>query len=226
MDASSKLEQAIANRLPDTGSNSHIGYAEDISTKNNLALASVFTDHDVNLDPREQYQRMQLRSKIDKTVSRYPTYDASYNTGRGVIVVNDMDKREDAWPTDNPNNVKISDMMAQVYRQFGGNLKDLRFVIQNSILNQGTLHILETIYQDMGTTKYDTVGIFSRPAVGATDHEAQAFNALLGSDNVRPTVYMLTDHHGEAGGKRVQRILTFPPGTTDNFVWHMAIILG
>jgi hypothetical protein len=228
VDASDKLDQAIANKSPDKGSNSHDGYDEAESTETLQGISNVLTEPGVGLNTDTVFRRMKLTSKNtpDPTKPKHATYDADYNIAGGSIVVHGMDKGDDTWPKGNPERVRTSDLMAQVYRGFGGNIRDLRVVIQDSVLNPGTIEILETIYKDMGDAQNLVIGDFKRPAAGATDSQAQAFNALLGSDNVRPTVYMLTDHHGEAGDKRVQQIFTFPPDLGDGHTWNIAIILG
>ena len=48
--------------------------------------------------------------------------------------------------------------------------------------------------------------------------EDDTYKALMGSDNGRPFVYMLKDHHNALGNKKVTEIHTI--GAPDAIIWY------
>ncbi|KAF7948941.1 hypothetical protein EAE96_008120 [Botrytis aclada] len=131
-----------------------------------------------------------------------------YNAKKGTIVVDDIEASNDAMT--GANRLQSCSITYQSWNQVAGphNVGKLKMAIQKNVKNLGTRQIAKDAYTRKGLDfKKDTGDWAMDPA---DNTRQQAFLALLGSDNGRPTEYMLTDFHNTLGDKTVMRILTYP----------------
>lgn len=98
----------------------------------------------------------------------------------------------------------------------GRNLSTLKHSIQHTIVNVQTLQIMELIYTRTGyTPRRDPT--WRR----WTEEETPSwFFALLGTDNCKGTVFLLTQHAVEAGKKEIAEIWTFWDDEYPN-IWYI-----
>ncbi|KAI9642415.1 hypothetical protein NHQ30_009220 [Ciborinia camelliae] len=154
----------------------------------------------------------------------------AYNPDKGIIIVDDV-AGEDAHAITDPKKLEPSSITYQSYRQIARNkLKNLKMVIQRNLKNKGTRKMISDAYdlsQNLNITS--SVGDW---AMDATDMmREKTFLTLLGTDNGKPTVDMLTDFHSLLGNQLVERIFTFPYQGCEDVgdglgCWHMALMTG
>ncbi|KAL8780314.1 MAG: hypothetical protein Q9213_006538, partial [Squamulea squamosa] len=87
-----------------------------------------------------------------------------------------------------------------------GSLSTLKYSIQKTVVNQQTTRVLELAYENMGypqTARGDTT--WRRWTEQDTPNW---FYALLGTDNCKGTLFLLTQHAVEAGKKEITEIWT------------------
>src|SRR5450432_3641802 len=99
-------------------------------------LWSTFSDPKVNLDQADEFQRVNLMSRSNPPGSP-DLNEGFYNTEKGVIIIDKVDSSKDKLPKGDNRIVPASKQMAQIYQKLGGNLKDLRVIIQKDIQNKG-----------------------------------------------------------------------------------------
>ncbi|KAL8925525.1 MAG: hypothetical protein Q9208_003416 [Pyrenodesmia sp. 3 TL-2023] len=92
----------------------------------------------------------------------------------------------------------------------GGPISNLRSVVQHLVLNKGTQEVLKQAYEANGWRPgYDGLEGWRKWTEKETP---QFFDALLGTDNVKGTVWLLRDHADEIGRKDIEAIWSR---------WHM-----
>ncbi|KAL8645979.1 MAG: hypothetical protein Q9226_007058 [Calogaya cf. arnoldii] len=88
----------------------------------------------------------------------------------------------------------------------GGPISDLKHVIQHIVVNAQTQKVVQTAYQAL---KYTTRKIDPDPWKKFTENSTPLwFCALLATDNVKGTVFLLNDHSVEMGRKTISEIWT------------------
>ncbi|TGO51473.1 hypothetical protein BOTNAR_0355g00140 [Botryotinia narcissicola] len=158
-----------------------------------------------------------------------------YNADEGIIVVDDVEAANDNLASSDPKRLQSSSITYQTWSRIAGpsgKIGGLKMVVQQNVKNLGTRKMIRDAYTSRGLDfKKDTGDWTIDPK---DDARQQAFLALLGSDNGRPTGYMLTDFHNSLGDKKVTRILTYQfEGDEDEIEvndglgwWHMVLIVG
>ena len=149
-------------------------------------------------------------------------YLNAFNTDSGVIVAlgnwrdNDKNRKE--------NQLQWSEIMYQTWKLAasmpvtegedhspGGRISNLRAVVQSLVTNAGTLAILKNAYEANDWVPHRDVEWrqWTEPST------RNFFYALLGTDNVKGTVWLLKDHAVEIGRKDISSIWTLWDGSAD-----------
>ncbi|KAL8719191.1 MAG: hypothetical protein Q9225_003770 [Loekoesia sp. 1 TL-2023] len=101
----------------------------------------------------------------------------------------------------------------------GGPISNLKCVVQHIVTNDGTKGVMKTMYEK------------NRYSIGQGDMEWKKwteedslywFYALLGTDNVRGTVWLLRDHANEIGRKTVTEIWTRWEAANPD-IWYVVV---
>ncbi|KAL8848217.1 MAG: hypothetical protein Q9221_006735 [Calogaya cf. arnoldii] len=142
-------------------------------------------------------------------------YKNAFNTRDGVIVAKENFKKDDKVQELNWSELiyhtwhraaKRADRKFMWCSQepVGGPLSNLQTVIQSSVVNGKTTNVLGLMYKRRGLKPPE-----SEQWVRWTEDEFPAFwLALMGSDNVKGTVYLLRDHAQELGRKIITEVWT------------------
>ena len=96
--------------------------------------------------------------------------------------------------------MRFSDQCFQAWGEEGGT-DGLNTLIQQQVQNQPAKDAMVKGHRDRGVP-------LSKPQTWGPDDDT--YKALTGSDNGRPFIYMLKDHHGALGNKKVNQITTIP----------------
>ncbi|KAF7934996.1 uncharacterized protein EAE98_003041 [Botrytis deweyae] len=154
-----------------------------------------------------------------------------YNADKGIIVVNDVDSRNDfRGPTD-PKKLASSSITYQSFQAIAGTkVGGLKIVVQKNVPNPGSRKMIADAYKNQNLNIDSDTGDWAMDANNSA--KEKAFLTLLGTDNGRPTINMLTDFHDPLGNKKVTRILTYPHKDCEEELndglgcWHMALMIG
>ncbi|KAF7956123.1 hypothetical protein EAE96_005043 [Botrytis aclada] len=154
-----------------------------------------------------------------------------YNADKGIIVVDDVDSRNDfRGPTD-PKKLSSSSITYQSFQAIAGSkVSGLKIVVQKNVQNPGTRKMIADAYTSQNLNIGSDTGDWAMDANNSA--KEKTFLTLLGTDNGRPTTYMLTDFHDPLGNKKVTRILTYPYKGCEEEVkdglgcWHMVLMIG
>ncbi|KAL8922222.1 MAG: hypothetical protein Q9208_005301 [Pyrenodesmia sp. 3 TL-2023] len=99
----------------------------------------------------------------------------------------------------------------------GKPISNLQSVVQHTIVNQGTLEVLEAAYKAAGYP----IGQGDTTWQRWTETDTQFFFfGLLGTDNCKGTVWLLNDHSAEIGKKMVSVIWTRWTGLSPD-IWYV-----
>ncbi|KAM5430461.1 hypothetical protein McanMca71_007223 [Microsporum canis] len=133
-----------------------------------------------------------------------PIHEALYSPKLKAIQIKESYSRRDYLP--DGTRATYSELTFQNWKSVAGdNVKDLKWVVQDTILNEGTWNTIAAARQAIKVTEGEAVFVPSKPG-SAMDN---AFNSLSGTENVRGTWFMLADHHTELGGLKVVGIRTY-----------------
>ncbi|TGO69372.1 hypothetical protein BELL_0778g00010 [Botrytis elliptica] len=154
-----------------------------------------------------------------------------YNADKGIIVVDDVDSRNDfRGPTD-PKKLSSSSITYQSFRAIAGTkVGGLKIVVQKNVQNPGSRKMIADAYKSQNLNIDSDTGDWAMDVNNSA--KEKAFSTLLGPDNGRPTIYMLTDFHDPLGNKKVTRILTYPYKGCEEEVndgvgcWHIVLMIG
>ncbi|KAL8765551.1 MAG: hypothetical protein Q9209_007422 [Squamulea sp. 1 TL-2023] len=152
---------------------------------------------------------------VDKSNKRTP-YRNSFNTKDGVIVA-EMNFRSD----DQTKKLEWSELMYQTWQAAsawadhqslygvvphpkGGPISNLKSVIQSLVVNDQTMAIIRRLYEANGFVPEEDVDWRK----WTEDGQPAFWLALLGTDNIKGTVYLLNDHPQEIGRKVITEIWT------------------
>ncbi|KAL8896318.1 MAG: hypothetical protein Q9207_007764 [Kuettlingeria erythrocarpa] len=134
-------------------------------------------------------------------------YDNYFDTVHGIIVANmnfnALDTRRD---------LNWSEIMYQTWQRVNdeytkarGPISNLRAVVQKTVTNLGTRTVLKTMYDTLRLP----INQGDPNWYSWTETKApQFFMALLGTDNVKGTIWLLNDHAAEIGKKEITTIWT------------------
>lgn len=142
--------------------------------------------------------------------SEEPAYENIINTRDGVTVALDNDRERDKAE----QQLNWSELMYQAWQvtkaeddksgvATGGTLSTLQYSVQMNVINDQAVQILELAYSNMGYPgQYSGDETWRR----WSKLDIQTKNwwlALLGTDNCKGRVYLLTQHAVEVGGRRL-----------------------
>ncbi|KAL8692374.1 MAG: hypothetical protein Q9218_002593 [Villophora microphyllina] len=184
-------------------------YAPDADIQQDLQ------SHDIDITHMEKW----TVDSVDQT-TQFPNRDDSYvnafNTKDGVIVAIANWKQDDTAE----EKLQWSELMYNVWHEAqsladqrhakdpsqppGGPISNLRIVVQQTVINSETMSVLRTMYEKNG---FKIVG---DPTWQLWDEQNTPnwFYAILGTPNVRGTLWLLNDHAAEIGGKMPVRVYT------------------
>ncbi|KAJ8065160.1 hypothetical protein OCU04_005873 [Sclerotinia nivalis] len=192
----------------------------------------VYEDLTGILPERSSFTRMNWHTNVPTDKDSIVNY-GGYNKETGTIVVDDVVAANDLLPTGDPRRLKSSDITFQSWQHVAGDkVGELNTVVQKNVQNDGARKMLQDIYQRRGLSIDNGKGDF---AMDPNDFDREEdFLSLLGTDNGRPTTYMLKDYHGALGDKKVTQILTYAYKTCENMkgdmidgpCWHMILKIG
>ncbi|KAL8846409.1 MAG: hypothetical protein Q9221_008490 [Calogaya cf. arnoldii] len=158
---------------------------------------------------------------ITETRLRQTAFFNAFNTFSGIIYAkgnwrsSDANKKENQlqWSEIMYQTWKISASAAQEDRAPNGPISNLRAVVQKNAVNEGTKEIFRAAYESQND-----------PLVPGEDFEWRAwteqshpsfFLAMLGTDNVKGTIWLLKDHAVEIGRKDISAIHSLWSGDLD-----------
>ncbi|KAI9794612.1 MAG: hypothetical protein M1816_004499 [Peltula sp. TS41687] len=147
------------------------------------------------------------RTEIRNPGARQDILRASFSRKEGTIVAEwKYSKDYDATPNTGNRRLPQSELMYQQWKDLPGN-GQLKFVIQKEVANEESQKVIARAYTTTGKNSRQPTTYAPN---GADQKETDAFYALLGTDNSRPTAYMMTDHNKALGGARVTKIHIYP----------------
>ncbi|KAL8959783.1 MAG: hypothetical protein Q9183_005576 [Haloplaca sp. 2 TL-2023] len=135
-------------------------------------------------------------------------YQNGFDTKNGLIVAynnyRDADRQKQLpWSEIMYGSWKAIQAQAQQFGQRNGPISGLRVVVRMGIANPGTYGILLRIYT------MRRIPVQERKWVKWTlEEQPSAFLALLGTDNVKGVIWLLSDHAAEIGKKTITAIRT------------------
>ncbi|KAI4132548.1 MAG: hypothetical protein LQ338_000647 [Usnochroma carphineum] len=146
----------------------------------------------------------------------YAAYDNYFDTVNGILIANANYNSLDSQKT-----LPWSEIMYQTWQTIGrlyrkgGPISNLRTVVQKTVVNRGTRAVLTTLYK----TRQLSMNAGDRTWYKWTEvEEPQFFFALLGTDNIKGTIWLLNDHAAEIGKKEITEVWTRWPSTYPD-VW-------
>lgn len=164
-----------------------------------------------------------------KAVDEDPAYFNIFDTKNGIIIA-EGNWRED----DNQKKLQWSEIMYQTWKLAmanentmaasgqmkspGAPISNLQSVVQHDVVNDGTRAVIKAAYEANGfVAGQDDAEQWREWTEAATP---SFFYGLLGTDNVKGTVWLLNDHAAEIGKKDVSTIWTrWTPGVPD--MWYV-----
>ncbi|KAI4096999.1 MAG: hypothetical protein LQ339_006854 [Xanthoria mediterranea] len=187
-------------------------------------LAGTF---EVGFDEPEMAQRMRERGMstadmdvwevnsfdpIRKVRLKQTAYFNAFNTAEGIIVAqgnwrsSDQNKKEDQlqWSEIMYQTWKIAAAQAEKDQLPHGPISNLRAVVQNHVVNHGTLEVVRAAYKENQLEPWEDP--HWRP--WTEDSHRSFFLGMLGTDNVKGTVWLLNDHAAGIGRKEISAIHT------------------
>lgn len=187
-------------------------------------LAGTF---EVGVDDPEMAQRMRERgmNTADMDVWEVNSFDPvrevrlkqtayfnAFNTAEGIIVAqgnwrsSDQNKKEDQlqWSEIMYQTWKIAAAQAEKDQLPHGPISNLRAVVQNHVVNHGTLQVVRAAYKENQLEPWED----PHWRAWTEDSHRSFFLGMLGTDNVKGTVWLLNDHAAGIGRKEISAIHT------------------
>jgi hypothetical protein len=128
---------------------------------------------------------------------------------------------------DNAKTLQWSEVAFQRYQEActedSEDVSKLESILRIAVGNQHTINTLEKVYESLGKEFGDDgekVILHANAAAGSA--EKAAFDAMLRTDNIRGTNWMLTDHHQALGNKKITTLTIWP----DDDVTAILVSLG
>lgn len=142
----------------------------------------------------------------DKLPDRDSAYDNYFDTVNGIIIANINFNALDSQKA-----LPWSEIMYQTWQRVneeftkGGPISNLRAVVQKTVTNLGTRAVLKTMYNTLQLSiSQGDANWYSWTELKAPEF----FMALLGTDNVKGTIWLLNDHAAEIRKKEITTIWT------------------
>lgn len=133
--------------------------------------------------------------KVTAEGSPIPAYDLYVSKSGENIITSSSYKSDDVSSIGKP--LSYSDIMFNVLKESGVDLKNIKRSIQASIENKITQSVIESIGSKVQRGQVITIN--------PTDHR-DAFFTLLGTDNCKATAFMLNQYANEFGSKTITSI--------------------
>ncbi|KAL8750029.1 MAG: hypothetical protein Q9199_007326 [Rusavskia elegans] len=149
---------------------------------------------------------------VRKIRLKQTAYFNAFNTAAGIIVAkgnwrsSDQNKKEDQ--------LQRSEIMYQTWKEAAaqaekdqlphGPISNLRAVVQSNVVNHGTLEIFRAAYKENKLEPWEDPHWRS----WTEDSHISFFLGMLGTDNVKGTIWLLNDHAAEIGRKEISAIHT------------------
>lgn len=177
-----------------------------------------------NIDaPNTNMDTWQISGLNPETLQRdvWPAYYNIFDTFNGVIIAEGNQRASDSQKA-----LQWSELMYQTWQLAeqkanalagknhppGGPISNLRSIVQHIIHNKGTQQVMRAAYEANGWVPgYDGPEEWRKWTEQDTATK-RFFFGLLGTDNVKGTVWLLNDHANEIGRKDISAIWTR---------WHM-----
>ncbi|KAM5474297.1 hypothetical protein MauCBS54593_001871 [Microsporum audouinii] len=204
------LEEAISTRKPDVTKPPIDRFYKIERSKNQMAALepAKLAETIGGAKDDKSFTHIQVTNNKDLFIrpvsDTVPIHEALYSPKLKAIQIKESYSRRDYLP--DGTRATYSELTFQNWKSVAGdNVKDLKWVVQDTILNEGTWNTIAAARQAIKVTEGEAVFVPSKPG-SAMDN---AFNSLSGTENVRGTWFMLADHHTELGGLKVVGIRTY-----------------
>ncbi|EFR02320.1 hypothetical protein MGYG_05317 [Nannizzia gypsea CBS 118893] len=220
-----RLKDALKNKKPDVS-------AVDIEPRYKVEHAHQVIGKVVKNKPNVKWDfwkatRLDQSAEYDRTVVKIHPADNndqqkpqqdSNDPNKDVISDNYYNKAQKtmvvAWSDVNIDNtqpedtqLRWSDVTFEGWKEHAGDdAKNLRWIVRNNIINQGTIATIREALRRTGRNT-DKRAEFAPDPNDNTMNEA--FTALAGTPNVKGVFHMLADHHNELGGLTIKKIYAF-----------------
>ncbi|THV46359.1 hypothetical protein BGAL_0393g00120 [Botrytis galanthina] len=197
----------------------------------NIPSGTTFTEmQNVIISPTEKQKDWFSAEETPNTQSSIVNW-GGHNTDKGIIVVDDVDSRKDFHGPTDPKKLSSSSITYQSFQAIAGSkFGGLKIISQKNVQNPGTRKMIADAYTSQNLNVDSDTGDWAMDANNSAMEKT--FLTLLGTDNGRPTTYMLTDFHDSLGNKKGTRILTYPYKGCEEEVkdglgcWHMVLMIG
>ena len=177
-----------------------------------------------NVDPLTEMDTWQSSGLHPTTLQRdqWPAYYNIFDTHNGYIIADSNRRAGDSqralpwseliyqtWPLAAQKATQFASSSKSQHHPPGGPISNLRGVVQHFVVNKGTQQVLTAAYEAKGWQPgYDGAEQwrkFTEEQDGGGGKDF-FFYGLLGTENVRGTVWLLRDHANEIGRKDVEAI--------------------
>nr|KMM71519.1 hypothetical protein CPAG_07826 [Coccidioides posadasii RMSCC 3488] len=162
----------------------------------------------VNDKSKTIFTRITVRNDeglFKKEISADDIHQAVYFPEARTIQVKESFAKKDVLPDD--VRLKWSEITFQNWKSVAGNnVKDLKYILRDTIINQGTSDTITQARLNLKIPEDDPAAFHPSTPGSAMDN---AFNSLAGTPNVRSVWHMLADHHREFGDLKIVKIHTY-----------------
>ncbi|KAL8950870.1 MAG: hypothetical protein Q9222_003124 [Ikaeria aurantiellina] len=174
-------------------------------------------------DPAYTYWHTSSMNPSTGVESEYVAYKNIINARDGVLIALVNYRSEDE-----ANTLPWSEIMYQTWQDSkfydeqrgaaSGSLSTLQHIIRSSVSNEQTQNILKLMYTNSG---YPAISTGDTTWRKWTEEETPNwFFALLGTDNCKGVLFLLSQHAVEAGKKEITQIWTRWPGAYPD-IWYV-----
>ncbi|KAI9883829.1 MAG: hypothetical protein M1823_004383 [Watsoniomyces obsoletus] len=151
---------------------------------------------------------------------------------RTIIVASSMAAHDRSTPEQDaalssPAKLPNSELLYQAWRDMVGeaNVGQLKYVVQQPIINTGSLLTLRDAHQAKGIPM-DHPATFTPDDTEFDALLGDVWHGLLGTRNAKPVSHMLTDHHRALGDLKIVAVHTYALNPLDRPKGSMIIELG
>jgi hypothetical protein len=175
---------------------------------------------DFQLSTQDQYIQGFVRNQGPQgRVNRSPAInEAAFSPDGKVVIAAYSDTDNDTLPP--AHRTRWSEFVFQQMKQYAEtktapyDIKKLQFLVRVNVGHPETVNTIKKAFPPNGLKFGKDRGVFRASA--KTKPEADAFNAILRTENVRGVNWMLGDHHTELGDKRIKALHIYTDGEYPN----------
>jgi hypothetical protein len=175
---------------------------------------------DLQLSTQDQYIQTFVRNQGPQgRVNRSPAInEAAFSPDGKVVIAAYSDTDNDTLPP--AHRTRWSEFVFQQMKQYAEtktapyNIKNLQFLVRVNVGHPETVNTIKEAFHRNKLNFGKDKGVFHASATAKT--EADAFNAILRTENVRGVNWMLGDHHTELGDKRIKALHIYTDGHYPN----------